>query len=204
MTPPPPPPRPPSHPIPTNPQAAAAALRQVPALTMQWDEAAGEAVPYPGGAASQGEAPVDVCVAVATPAGLITPIVFGADRLSLSGVSGEVRSLAGRARENKLKPEEFQGGCFTISNLGMFGVSSFSAVINPPQAAILAVGAGVSGVTAASADGTDRAAALQGVEPSTSITVRLSADRRVVSEAQAADFLRAFAEQMEAPERLAV
>lgn len=86
---------------------------------------------------------IDISVAVATPAGLITPIVTEADRLGLSGINATVLDLATRARDGKLKPEEYQGGTFTISNLGMFGITSFNAVINPPQACILAVSGGV-------------------------------------------------------------
>src|SRR6185295_11960565 len=85
----------------------------------------------------------DISVAVATPNGLMTPIVKQAENKGLRDISEEVKDLAARAREGKLKPEEFQGGSFTVSNLGMYGVSSFGAIINPPQACILAVGAGV-------------------------------------------------------------
>ncbi|XP_071543401.1 dihydrolipoyllysine-residue acetyltransferase component of pyruvate dehydrogenase complex-like isoform X2 [Panulirus ornatus] len=85
---------------------------------------------------------VDISVAVATPAGLITPIVHGADILGVEDIAIKVRDLAGRARENKLKLDEFQGGTFTISNLGMFGITEFTAIINPPQCGILAVGGG--------------------------------------------------------------
>ncbi len=84
----------------------------------------------------------DVSVAVSTPSGLITPIVVGADTKSLSAISTEVKDLAGRAKENKLKPEEFQGGTASISNMGMFGIKQFEAVINPPQGMIMAIGAG--------------------------------------------------------------
>ncbi|GFY78103.1 dihydrolipoyllysine-residue acetyltransferase component of pyruvate dehydrogenase complex, mitochondrial [Trichonephila inaurata madagascariensis] len=83
---------------------------------------------------------VDVSVAVSTDAGLITPIVFRADSKGLSTISSDTKTLAAKAREGKLRPEEFQGGTFTISNLGMFGIKNFSAVINPPQSCILAVG----------------------------------------------------------------
>ena len=85
---------------------------------------------------------VDISVAVAIPDGLITPIVRRADQKGLAAISREMKDLAGRARAGKLKPEEFQGGGFSISNMGMFGVSEFAAIINPPQAAILAVAAG--------------------------------------------------------------
>ena len=85
---------------------------------------------------------IDVSVAVATEAGLITPIIKDAANKPVQQISGEVKELAGRARENKLKLNEFQGGTFTISNLGMFGITEFTAIINSPQAAILAVGGG--------------------------------------------------------------
>ncbi len=84
----------------------------------------------------------DISVAVSTPSGLITPIVVGADTKSLSSISNEVKDLAARAKENKLKPEEFQGGTASISNMGMFGIKQFEAVINPPQGMIMAIGAG--------------------------------------------------------------
>ncbi len=84
----------------------------------------------------------DISVAVSTPAGLITPIVVGADTKSLSAISIEMKDLAARARDNKLKPEEFQGGTASISNMGMFGIKQFEAVINPPQGMIMAIGAG--------------------------------------------------------------
>jgi pyruvate dehydrogenase E2 component (dihydrolipoamide acetyltransferase) len=84
----------------------------------------------------------DISVAVSIPAGLITPIITGADTKSLSAISAEMKDLAGRAREGKLKPEEYQGGTASLSNMGMYGISVFSAVINPPQAMIMAIGAG--------------------------------------------------------------
>src|SRR3546814_2337013 len=85
---------------------------------------------------------VDISVAVATENGLITPIVKSADTKGLAAISAEMKDLAGRTREGKLKPEEFQGGTFSISNLGMYGTKEFAAIINPPQGCILAVGAG--------------------------------------------------------------
>ena len=85
---------------------------------------------------------VDISVAVAIPDGLITPIIRKADQKGLATISREMKDLAGRARAGKLKPEEFQGGGFSISNMGMFGVTEFAAIINPPQSAILAVAAG--------------------------------------------------------------
>ncbi|KAI1726445.1 2-oxoacid dehydrogenases acyltransferase (catalytic domain) domain-containing protein [Ditylenchus destructor] len=110
-------------------KAASLSLRSVPQINVQWK---GEKV--------SPISSVDVSVAVATPSGLITPIIFNADRLGIQEISSRVQELAGRAKENKLKPEEFMGGTFTISNLGMFGISHFTAIINPPQTAILAVG----------------------------------------------------------------
>lgn len=83
---------------------------------------------------------VDVSVAVSTDNGLITPIVFGADTKGIVQISNDVKTLATKAREGKLQPQEFQGGTITVSNLGMFGIKNFSAIINPPQSIILAVG----------------------------------------------------------------
>lgn len=83
---------------------------------------------------------VDVSVAVSTDNGLITPIVFSADRKGVESISNDVKTLAAKARDGKLQPQEFQGGTFTISNLGMFNVTQFCAIINPPQSCILAVG----------------------------------------------------------------
>lgn len=83
---------------------------------------------------------VDISVAVSTPGGLITPIIFNANGKGIFQISKEMKALAKKARENKLQPAEFQGGTISVSNLGMFGTSQFSAIINPPQSAILAVG----------------------------------------------------------------
>lgn len=108
-------------------KAAALALAEVPAANALWDAAA-EAPKAAGG--------VDIAVAVATDTGLITPIIRGADAKPLPQIAAEVRELAGRARAGRLRPEEFQGGSFSISNLGMFGVDEFSAIINPPQVGV--------------------------------------------------------------------
>jgi pyruvate dehydrogenase E2 component (dihydrolipoamide acetyltransferase) len=110
--------------------AAARALRRVPEVNASWTEA--EVIRY---------LDVDISVAVATESGLITPVVREVDRKGLAEIATEVRSLADRARAGKLAPSEYQGGGFTISNLGMYGIREFSAIINPPQSAILAVGA---------------------------------------------------------------
>jgi pyruvate dehydrogenase E2 component (dihydrolipoamide acetyltransferase) len=86
-------------------------------------------------------ADIDIAVAVATEGGLFTPVIRQSDRKSLGALSAEIKSLATRARDGRLKPDEYQGGSFSVSNLGMYGISAFSAIINPPQSAILAVGA---------------------------------------------------------------
>jgi pyruvate dehydrogenase E2 component (dihydrolipoamide acetyltransferase) len=143
---------------------------------------------------------IDISVAVATPAGLITPIVPNTDQMGMSQINDKVRDLAGRAREGKLKPEEYQGGTFCISNLGMFGIDEFSAIINSPQAAILAVGGGVRRIVPTPyVDGAEKQS-----KPSirTIMTARLSADRRVVDEANAALFLSAFNRYISKPELL--
>eukprot|EP00644_Phytophthora_capsici_P006357 jgi/Phyca11/511668/fgenesh2_kg.PHYCAscaffold_94_\ len=140
---------------------------------------------------------VDVSVAVATPTGLITPIVPKVDTLGLSGVNSIFMELVSRARQNKLKPEEFQGGSFTVSNLGSFGIDQFTAVINPPQACILAIGGGRKEVL-------PPLEIVEGVNPeprlATLMNVTLSSDRRVVDGVIAGQFLQVFKSYMESPE----
>lgn len=165
-------------------RSAALALRDVPEANAMWS----------GGKRRVGES-IDVSVAVATPTGLITPIVTGADRRGLANISSTVRDLATRARDRQLKPEEFQGGSFTVSNLGMFGINEFSAVINMPQACILAVGGGSPKVKPGKEPGDEPRVC-------TEVCVRLSADRRVVDEACAAQLLQAFKHYVETPELL--
>lgn len=115
-------------------KACAIACKKVPAVNSSWREVNGQTV-------IRQHNVVDVSVAVATPIGLMTPIVKNADSIGLTSISGQVKDLGKRARDGKLKPEEYQGGTFTISNMGMnAAVERFTAVINPPQAAILAVG----------------------------------------------------------------
>ncbi|KAK7789206.1 hypothetical protein R5R35_009624 [Gryllus longicercus] len=138
---------------------------------------------------------VDMSIAVATDKGLITPIVFEADKKGLATISQEVKSLAARAREGKLQPHEFQGGTFSISNLGMFGITSFSAIINPPQACILAVG----GTTTRLIPSKDPE---KGYQPAQFLTVSLSCDHRVVDGAVGAQWLQAFQQLMEKPETM--
>jgi pyruvate dehydrogenase E2 component (dihydrolipoamide acetyltransferase) len=132
---------------------------------------------------------VDVSVAVATEGGLITPIIKNADQKSLPLISGEMKELAGRARKNALKPEEFQGGGFSISNLGMYGINNFSAIVNPPQGCILAVGAGEQKAVVKNGN----------IVPATVMTVTLSCDHRVVDGAVGAEFLAAFKGYIERP-----
>jgi len=131
----------------------------------------------------------DVGVAVALDFGLITPIVFRAEEKGLAVISNEVKSLAERARNKKLKPSEFEGGGFSVSNLGMFGIKDFTAVINPPQAAILAVGAG------------EKRAIVVGdkIEAHQIMTVTLSCDHRVIDGATGARFLQVFKQFIEEP-----
>ncbi|XP_032691106.1 dihydrolipoyllysine-residue acetyltransferase component of pyruvate dehydrogenase complex, mitochondrial-like isoform X3 [Odontomachus brunneus] len=133
---------------------------------------------------------VDVSVAVATPAGLITPIIFDTVAKSLTDISKSIRELAEKARKNQLKPHEFQGGTFTISNLGMFGIKEFCAIINPPQTAILAVGSG-------------REELDSSLTKVTRMTVKLSYDRRAIDEDQAADFLAVLRSMLQDPSFLA-
>jgi pyruvate dehydrogenase E2 component (dihydrolipoamide acetyltransferase) len=131
----------------------------------------------------------DVGVAVALDFGLITPIVFKAETKGLAEISNEVKSLASRAKEKKLKPQEYEGGGFSVSNLGMFGMKNFTAVINPPQAAILAVGAGE-----------ERAVVVDGkIEIATIMTVTMSCDHRVIDGATGAKFLQTFKRFIEEP-----
>ncbi|XP_055917996.1 dihydrolipoyllysine-residue acetyltransferase component of pyruvate dehydrogenase complex, mitochondrial isoform X2 [Eupeodes corollae] len=135
---------------------------------------------------------VDVSVAVSTERGLITPIVFGADRKGVVLISREVKALAAKARDNKLKPHEFQGGTVSVSNLGMFGVNNFCAVINPPQSCILAVGTTTKKLVVDPKE-------LKGFKEINVLTVTLSADHRTVDGAVGAKWLQHFREFMEDP-----
>ncbi|MDX8530002.1 pyruvate dehydrogenase complex dihydrolipoamide acetyltransferase [Mesorhizobium sp. VK25A] len=131
----------------------------------------------------------DVGVAVSIPGGLITPIIRHADEKTLSVISNEMKDLASRARSRKLKPEEYQGGTTAVSNLGMFGVKDFAAVINPPHATILAVGAGE-----------ERAVVKKGeIRIATVMSVTLSTDHRAVDGALGAELLGAFKRMIENP-----
>ncbi|KAI8099728.1 pyruvate dehydrogenase complex dihydrolipoamide acetyltransferase [Halteromyces radiatus] len=134
----------------------------------------------------------DVCVAVATPTGLITPIIGNAETKGLADISSQVRDLATRARAGKLAPQEYQGGSFTISNLGMYGIKNFTAIINQPQACILAVGGSQQKVVV---DETSES----GFGVRDVMEVTLSCDHRVVDGAVGATWLQAFREYMEQP-----
>ena len=131
----------------------------------------------------------DVSVAVAIEGGLITPIITDADQKGLAQISAEMKDLASRARERKLKPEEFQGGTFSLSNLGMMGVKSFASIINPPQGMIMSVGAGE-----------ERPVVIDGaLAKATVMTVTLTCDHRVVDGATGAKWLQAFKMYVEDP-----
>ncbi len=159
-------------------KAYALALKAVPDAHVSWTD---------GGMLKHRHA--DVGVAVSIPGGLITPIVRKADEKSLSAISNEVKDLAKRAKDRKLKPEEYQGGTTSVSNLGMFGVKDFAAVINPPHATILAVGAG------------EQRAVVKGgqLAVATVMSVTLSTDHRAVDGALGAELLKAFKGFIEKP-----
>lgn len=159
-------------------KAAAMALKAYPDANVSWnDDAIHQFLD------------ADISVAVSTPTGLITPIVKAAQNKGLKDISTEMKDLAGRARENKLKPEEFQGGSFSISNLGMFGVKEFAAIVNPPQGAILAIGAGE-----------QRAVPVNGnIEIKTVMNCTLSVDHRCIDGAVGAEYLQIFKQFIENP-----
>ena len=134
--------------------------------------------------------PSDVAVAVAIEGGLFTPVLQDAEQKSLSQLSAEMKDLAARAKDKKLAPHEYQGGSFAISNLGMFGIDNFDAVINPPHGAILAVGAGKKRPVV-NADGD--------LEVATVMSVTLSVDHRVIDGALGAELLQSIVENLESP-----
>jgi len=163
-------------------RAVALALREVPAANVWWGD---DAVFQCDSA--------DVAVAVATPRGLVTPIVRNADTKSAAAISAEMKELVERARRGRLRPEEYNGGNISVSNLGMYGIESFSAIVNPPQSCILAVGAGE-----------QRPVVRDGqVAIATMMTVTASVDHRAVDGAVAAQLLAAFKRLVEQPEALA-
>ena len=159
-------------------KACASALIKIPALNVQFD---GEQITYFNDA--------NISVAVAINDGLITPIVTQANRKGLIAISNEIRDLATRAKLNRLKPDEFQGGSFCISNLGMYGIKQFDAIINPPQGAILAVGAGE-----------PRSVVKNGeLSIATVMSLTLSSDHRIIDGAIAAQFMSVLKGYLEQP-----
>ncbi len=159
-------------------KAVAAAMKRVPAANVSWSDEG-----------LRRYRDVDVSVAVATPGGLITPVIRQADTKSVGAISSEMKALAERARQSKLTPDEYQGGGFTISNLGMYGIRDFAAIINPPQACILAVGAA------------EKRPMVEGdaIIPATVMSCTLSVDHRAVDGAVGAEFLGAFKALLESP-----
>jgi pyruvate dehydrogenase E2 component (dihydrolipoamide acetyltransferase) len=164
-------------------KALALALQRVPDANVSWTES---------GMLKHKHS--DVGVAVALPGGLITPIVRHAESKSLSAISSEMKDLAARARARKLKPQEFQGGVTSVSNLGMYGVKDFTAVINPPQSTILAVGAGEERVVVKSGK----------IEVAQIMSVTLSCDHRAVDGALGAELIGAFKALIENPVMMVV
>ncbi len=162
-------------------RAVALALKQVPAANASWTDS--DILLYEH---------ADISVAVATDNGLITPIIKAAEEKTVAAISKEMKDLGLRARAGKLKPEEYQGGSFSLSNLGMFGIREFAAIINPPQACILAVGAGE-----------QRPVIRDGkIEIGTIMTCTLSVDHRAVDGAIGAEYLAAFKKLIENPNGL--
>jgi pyruvate dehydrogenase E2 component (dihydrolipoamide acetyltransferase) len=159
-------------------KASAVALRQVPAANASWSD---------DGVKMYKSA--DISVAVAIPNGLITPIIRNAEDKKMSDISNEMKGLAARAKDGKLKPEDYTGGSFSVSNLGMFGIKDFAAIINPPQGCILSVGAGE-----------QRAVVKNGqLAVATVMSCTLSVDHRVVDGAIGAEFMAAFKKLIENP-----
>jgi pyruvate dehydrogenase E2 component (dihydrolipoamide acetyltransferase) len=159
-------------------RAVAAAFQEVPQANVVWQP--DHMLRYES---------VDLAVAVATDGGLLTPVIRGVEKRSLSNIASTVRELAERSRAGKLRQDELEGGSFAITNLGMFGTEEFSAIINPPQSGILAVGAA-----------SERAVVVQGqLAVRTVMTVTLSADHRAVDGALAAQWLSAFQKRIENP-----
>jgi len=164
-------------------KALALALQRIPDANVSWTES---------GVLKHKHS--DISVAVALPGGLITPIIRNAESKSLSTISNEMRDLAARARARKLKPHEYQGGTSSVSNLGMYGIKDFTAVINPPQSTILAVGAGE-----------ERAVARNGqIVPAMIMSVTLSCDHRTVDGALGAELVGAFKALIENPVMMVV
>lgn len=162
-------------------RAAALALRDHPNVNASWGE---EAITQHG--------EIHIGIAVSTPEGLITPVIRSADQKSIADIASEVRSLADKAKNRKLRPEEYQGSTFTISNLGAWGIEEFTAIINPPNSAILAIGA-----ASAQAVVVDRQIVVRD-----RMKVTMSCDHRVIDGAAGAEFLRTLRQYVEQPVRL--
>ncbi len=158
-------------------KSAGISLKKVPQINSSWNESTSSV---------EIASTVDISIAVATPNGLITPIIKNANQLNLETISKTAKELAEKARDGKLQPNEFMGGSFSISNLGMFGITEFSAVINPPQSAILAIG-------------TSRLILDDNNETQHVMSVTLSYDSRVIEEDTAAKFLETFKTVIEDP-----
>ena len=160
-------------------KAAVEALRRVPAVNSSWE-----------GSSIRQHGAVHLAFAVALPDGLITPVIRNAHAKDFRTIAREAKDLGAKAKEGKLQPEEYTGGTFTVSNLGMIGVERFSAILNPPQAAILAVGATVKKPVVA-ANGA--------IVPGEKMSLTVSADHRVVDGLMAGEFLKALVEVLESP-----
>ena len=159
-------------------KAVAAAMKIVPEANCMWD---GDSVIYFD--------QVDVSVAVAVNDGLITPVIKNADSIGLATISNVAKELVTGARDGKLKPANYQGGTFTISNLGMFGIDNFTSIINPPQNGILSVGAGQPKPVVVNGE----------LSIATAMSVTLAMDHRCVDGAIGASFIKAFKEVIEDP-----
>jgi pyruvate dehydrogenase E2 component (dihydrolipoamide acetyltransferase) len=159
-------------------KASAMALKKVPQANSAWSD---EAILLYNN--------IDIAVAVSIDGGLITPIVRNADQKSIPAISSEVKILAKKARENKLQPEEFQGGSFSISNLGMYGIDNFNAIINPPQSCILAIGRGVEKPIVENGQ----------IKIANMVNITLSCDHRLVDGVIGAEFLKALRRYIENP-----
>ncbi|XP_004369845.1 pyruvate dehydrogenase protein X component, mitochondrial isoform X1 [Trichechus manatus latirostris] len=168
-------------------KAAAVTLKQMPDVNVSWDGEGPKQLPF-----------IDISVAVATDKGLITPIIKNAAAKGIQEIADSVKALSKKARDGKLLPEEYQGGSFSISNLGMFGIDEFIAVINPPQACILAVGR-FRPVLKFTQDEEGNAK----LQQHQLITVTMSSDSRVVDDELATRFLKNFKANLENPFRLA-
>lgn len=159
-------------------KSAAVALRRVPEVNASW---MGKEIHY--------HQVVDISIAVSVEDGLMTPVIRDADQKGIAEISKEVRELAARAREKKLQPEEMSNGTFSISNLGMFGIEEFTAVINPPEAAILAVGT----------IRDEPVVTEEGIVPGRRMRFTMSCDHRIIDGATGAKYMAALKRILEAP-----